>query len=138
MSTLDPLPCEASADEVEAGNAVIDVGRLHELRTLAAGDDDDVYVMLADLFLVELTQEVAALRDAAVRRDVAAVVEGAHRLRGAASNLGATALTALFLELEELGPSGQLIGRDAFARVDAEHQRYREAVAALRGGSATQ
>jgi HPt (histidine-containing phosphotransfer) domain-containing protein len=137
-SQWSPMPRDRSAQGVGADREAIDAGRLQELRRLGGGDDDDVYVMLADLLLRELPEGIATMRGAVSRQDAVAVAREAHRLRGAAGNVGATALTALFLELEDLGRSGQIPGPEALARVDAEHQRYRDGVAALRGGSAAQ
>lgn len=141
MTSSDPRPVPAAGDEPGAGAAdrdAIDVGRLAQLRGLAVGDDEDVYVMLADLLLAELPKGIATMRTAADRQDAAAVASEAHRLSGAAGNIGATALAALLLELDDLGQSGRVPGGEALARVDAEHRRYRDAVAALRRAAAGQ
>lgn len=66
----------------------------------------------------------------------AAVASEAHGLIGAA-NLGATALTALLIDIEELSRAGQTPGADTLARLSAESRGDSEAVAALRGGAAS-
>lgn len=116
---------------------VVDAAQLHELRDLVGGPDPDPYVSLADLFLDQLDVGLEALREAAHCEHHSALTSEAHRLKGAAANLGARALTALLVDIEELGRAGQTPGPDTLARLETESQRYRAAVAALRDGTAS-
>jgi two-component system sensor histidine kinase/response regulator len=113
---------------------VLDLRRLQELRELAGDDSVDTYLELAEVFLEQLASGVAELRAAVESADADTVARAAHALRGAAGNLGATALASVSAQLEELGRSGEVSGTDALARLDVEQVRYRETVEGLRDG----
>lgn len=67
-----------------------------------------VLVRTAKVFLSTTPPELAALTQAVDRGDGAAVHQIAHRLRGAAANLGATSLSARCADLERLGEADRL------------------------------
>jgi two-component system sensor histidine kinase/response regulator len=121
------------APEAEPAAHVLDPQRLRELRDLDPDEGDTTYLTFAELFLEQLSRGVGALHEAVASGDVAAVLRQAHALRGAAGNLGADALSAVLVELEELARGELMSGAAVLARLDAEQQRYRDAVAALRG-----
>ena len=53
----------------------------------------------------------------------------AHRLKGAASTMGARAMTAICLDLESLGRSGSTIGSvELIARLEEEFERVGKAL----------
>ena len=121
-----PIPEETSELDV------LDGPQIDELRDVMGGDEPDPYVGLADLFLEQLDLGLATLRRTAERGDAASLAREAHGLKGAAGNVGAPALRALFLEIEGIGKAGKIPGREVLAQLNIQGERYRGAVAALR------
>lgn len=89
---------------------VLDVEVVARLERLGEAAGEDLVGQLATLFLSDADTRVAALRQALVRDDVAAVVRSAHTLSGASANLGATALARLCATLAAEGAAGDLMG----------------------------
>ena len=72
-----------------------------------------------------------SLRTAADARDAAALCQTAHRLRGAAANVGAIALAALAADLEALGAAGNTGSAPSLVlRAAAEIERTEHALRA--------
>lgn len=82
------------------------------------------------MFLSTTPAELAALTQAVDRGDGAAVHQVAHRLRGAAANLGATSLSARCADLERLGEADRL--GDAHTLLNVLRGEFDRAATALR------
>src|SRR5262249_20802112 len=81
-------------------------------------------------FLDRMPHVLTELRDAATRGDQAAILAGAHGLKGTSAMLGATALSAQCAELEREARVGKL--RDVPARLDVITAHAETASRALR------
>ncbi len=96
--------------------ALLNQDRLAVLRGLGPPDGAGLLPRLVESFVAEAPATLAALR-AAAGGDAVAVTEGAHRLKGAAANLGATRLAGVCAELEAMGreapaaDTAELLGR---------------------------
>ncbi len=101
------------------------LGRLLEI----TGGDLEFVDELVDTFLDDAVAQLDAMRDAAERNDVDALVRPAHSLKSNADNVGAVALTTLSRELEAAGRSGSV--SDAVERVGAIDQEFAAVRAAL-------
>jgi PAS domain S-box-containing protein len=103
---------------------VIDADQLASLRALDGGDG----AFLSDLlqsFLTSSVRALQALAASAASGDAVALAREAHRFKGEASTLGATAVAALCAELEAL--PAPLDGAAALvAKVEREMERVRE------------
>jgi HPt (histidine-containing phosphotransfer) domain-containing protein len=67
----------------------------------AAMDDDEFMVELIDIFLDDIPAQMEWLRRGAGQSDPDEVKKAAHRIRGAAGNVGAERLSGLCADLEE-------------------------------------
>ena len=85
----------------------LDLDVIDRLRQLNQEGEPDVVREVFMLFLDDAPRRIAAIADAIERRDPAALLRAAHTLKGAAANIGATALQALLLELELLAKDGR-------------------------------
>ena len=81
-----------------------------------AGEDTAFEAELLQMFLQDAQSGFEALEKAIASRNVQAVEEIAHSLRGASANVGAIALAAAARQLETLARSGQLIDQFTEAR----------------------
>ncbi|MBW3557180.1 MAG: response regulator, partial [Actinobacteria bacterium] len=110
---VDPAALEAALLRwVSAGEptrAVLDQHRLGLLRGMGKGDGS-LLTAMADAFRAELPPIIDHLRAAAGRGDADALAQQAHRLRGAAANLGATHLAELCEEMEGRAGAGDVDG----------------------------
>jgi len=107
---------------------VLDAEVVARLEHLGEAAGEDLLGQLATLFLADADTRVAALRQALVRDDVAAVVRAAHTLSGASANVGATALARLCATLAAEGVAGDLMGGDTLLdAIEEELGRVRTA-----------
>ena len=114
------------ADESAVGNddALLD---REALRTLAS-DDPELPALLIAQFEQDAPQRIAALHAALDAGDADAVRRAAHLFKGEASTMGARALEAICLELEQAGTRSVLAGADGLlARLDATYARTQAA-----------
>ena len=122
------LPAEAPASDA----AVLDDARLQILREL--GPDDGVGLLPAaiEAFRQDATGTVEALRSAIGAGQAPAVAAAAHKLAGAAANIGAVGAAALCKELEalgrEAGPGLASEGTQLLGRLTAELSRVDHAL----------
>jgi len=70
-------------------------------------DDRDLAREIVAGFLDDLPRQVARLRDFIDAHDAAGAHRQAHTIKGAAGNVGAPAIRALAVELEEMGKAGR-------------------------------
>ena len=115
-------PTLSSADPV---GQLLDVARYHELRDVLGGVR--VHALL-DLLVAEIDLCPARIRQCIERGDLDAARAEAHSLRGAASNLGATALGNVAAALE----CACSAGRPELDALDDQARRTVKAIAALR------
>ena len=90
------------------------VVRIERFRELAPGGHAAV-VQLIDLFLEQMREQMARLRDAIDRNAIADVELIAHRTAGTSATCGADLVAPPLLELERLAGHGQLAGAGALA-----------------------
>jgi CheY-like chemotaxis protein len=123
----------ATAPRTDGSDAPIDEAVFAQLRELG-GDDPTFVDTLIDAFLAEADPLVRTIGQAAGRGDAPNVAEGAHRLKSAAAQVGAMALSRTCGELEREARAGHLEEVRALARsVGREHPRVAKALAARRG-----
>ncbi len=94
---------------------------IDELRALQAGGSPTFLGELIDLFLKELAQNMARLREALAGRDARAVERVAHTMKGSCGNLGAETLSALCAELHAAARTGDWARAEPLAaRIEQE------------------
>ena len=77
---------------------------LEELRAI----DEDLLREVAGIFAADVPPQIAALRAALAARDAGEVERAAHRLKGIALGVGATALAEAAAVIEHAGHAGDL------------------------------
>ncbi|WP_332762270.1 response regulator [Pseudarthrobacter sp.] len=110
------------------GAPALDADRLAMLRGLGPEDGLGLLPATTEAFRKDVPARLAALREAVTDGGGLALAQAAHALKGAAANIGATAVASLCGELEVLGRSGMLDGgpqlvsrlEAALVRVDFE------------------
>ncbi len=99
----------------------VDPDRLAILRSLGPEDGLGLLPAAAEAFRKDVPARLAALRAAVNNGGGPALTQAAHALKGAAANIGATAVAALCGELEEMGRSGKHDGGPHLvSRLEAE------------------
>lgn len=92
--------------------------------------DQDLFVTLAELFIEQAPQDMAATQAALDAGDAAALARAAHRMKGAVLQFAAPGLFEATSRLESLGKAGTL---DCAAAVCAQvDEKLQQLVAALR------
>lgn len=97
---------------------VVDPARLEMLRGLGADDGWGVLPAAAAAFLGAVPGDLAELREAVARG--AGLADAAHKLRGAAANIGADGVAALCAELEDASRSDTVVHPERLADLEAE------------------
>lgn len=91
----------------DTGPAAIEPARLEVLRGLGPPDGQGLLPAAAEAFRADVPSALEALRQASTDGRVEALRQAAHKLRGAAANIGAGAAALLCAELEQTGgPNG--------------------------------
>jgi histidine phosphotransfer protein HptB len=87
--------------------------------------DRDLFITLADLFILQAAADMAAIREAFTQGDAEQLMKQAHRLKGSVMQFHATALYDATSRLEHLGRQGA-IGEAAAAvqTVESELTRF--------------
>ena len=86
--------------------------------------DEELVGKILQGFLVDMPQQIQALRGYLEAGDAAGAERQAHTIKGAAANVGGESLRALALELEQLGKAGDLDSMSA--RLDTLDQTFAE------------
>jgi two-component system, sensor histidine kinase and response regulator len=107
----------------------IDPAVLEALRQLNQAGEPDVVQEVLTLFVSEAPSRIRAISAAVEAGDPEAVHRSAHTLKGAAGTIGAAALQAECLALEQMGKRNTL--QDASRRLEAMHQEYRRVEAEI-------
>lgn len=97
---------------------VVDPARLEMLRGLGSDDGWGVLPAAAAAFLGAVPGDLAELREAVERGT--GLGEAAHKLRGAAANIGADGVAALCAELEDASKSDTVVHPERLAELEAE------------------
>jgi two-component system sensor histidine kinase/response regulator len=92
------------------GTPALDADRLAMLRDLGPEDGLGLLPATTEAFRKDVPGRLAALREAVNNGGGPALAQAAHALKGAAANIGATAVTSLCGQLEDMGRSGKLDG----------------------------
>ncbi|MET3172381.1 UNVERIFIED_ORG: two-component system sensor histidine kinase/response regulator [Arthrobacter sp. UYCu721] len=99
----------------------LDADRLAMLRDLGPEDGRGLLPATTEAFRKDVPARLAALREAVTDGGGPALTQAAHALKGAAANIGATAVASLCGELEDMGRSGMLDGGPQLvSRLEAE------------------
>ncbi|MDQ3316661.1 MAG: response regulator, partial [Actinomycetota bacterium] len=122
----------AQAARTENGNA-LDPEVLASLRDLG---DVELLTELAEMFFGDASSRLGELREAVEAGDAAGVERVAHTLKGSSGNMGATRMSAICAELQDVGVSGDLARAPGLLeRLEEEFGRVRPALEAeLEGG----
>lgn len=90
------------------------------------GGDLELLWEMIRLFLEECPRFMAALAEAASRRDPRGLERAAHALKGSVSNFAAAPATAAALRLEQMGRQGDLTqASEALAALERELERLK-------------
>ena len=103
------------------GAPALDADRLAMLRDLGPEDGLGLLPATTEAFRKDVPARLAALREAVTGGGGPALAQAAHALKGAAANIGATAVASLCGELEAMGRSGKIDGGPQLvSRLEAE------------------
>jgi two-component system, sensor histidine kinase and response regulator len=87
---------------------VLDESVLADLRELQEEGEPDILEELIELYLEDAPSQIAALGEAVEAGEAQTVERIAHTLKGSSGNMGATRMTAVCSELEDVGASSVL------------------------------
>jgi two-component system, sensor histidine kinase and response regulator len=116
----------ALATPLEGGESVPSVDRkvVDALRELAPSGGMEFVKETLQIFLDSSAPQMEALEKAVAMGDCATLARTAHRLKSGAANVGATALSRLFAQLDRLGREARIDeARTQLAAVRSEMQR---------------
>lgn len=116
-------------DRTEQKNPAVDAAAIERLREI--GD----VAFLKDVFSAfesDTARRLVAMREMLAPGDVTGLKRAAHTIKGSSLNVGASNLTAISLQVEQLAGSGKLEGaaelitrmEEEFKRVVVELNRY--------------
>jgi len=106
---------------------VLDPARLATLRSLGPADGRGLLPAAAQAFKGEILPSLEGIRAAAAHGGDA-LGRAAHRLKGAAANIGATRAAGLCLQLEQVGPGSSGAGLETIELLEAELALVAEAL----------
>ena len=110
------------------GSSVLDPEVLANLRDLG---DAELLAELAGMFFDDATSRLGELREAVEAGDAAGVERVAHTLKGSSGNMGATRMSVICAELQDVGASGELArAPDLLEGLEEEFGRVRPALEA--------
>ena len=82
--------------------------RLDKLRATMGDEADEFIGEMLGMFLADAPRMVTSVETAMDTADAPALLEAAHRIKGASRNLGLNRIAGVCLKLEEMGKSGEL------------------------------
>jgi HPt (histidine-containing phosphotransfer) domain-containing protein len=119
-------------DQAPEPDEALDPDALQRLRRSQRADQPDVIASLLGEFRASATRQLALLRNAVAGGDAAALASAAHRLKGEAAIMGATAVSTRCADLEALGRApGQGWVAEATTLIPPLGSELERAVAAL-------
>lgn len=108
-------------DRTEQKNPAVDAAAIERLREI--GD----VAFLKDVFSAfesDTARRLVAMREMLATGDVTGLKRAAHTIKGSSLNVGASNLTAISLQLEQLAGSGKLEGAaELITRMEEEFKR---------------
>ena len=114
---------EALQDSAAASAPAIDVRRLTEW----ANNEPQFVRELAELFVEQMTEQLALLRHAVQQKSAEEVQQIAHRCKGSSSTCGADRLASLLRDMEFAGRERRLDGSaERMVMIDREFERATE------------
>jgi len=123
------------ADNFEGSTEVIDKEVIASLRELQDEGEPDIIIELSDLFFENAPGKIQAIRTAIEKGDAKGLHVAAHSLKSSSSYLGATKLSAMAKELENMGRAGDLEGaKEKLERLESEYEKVRSALEVERKG----
>lgn len=129
---LAPVESLLTAPATHGIEPVLDAQRLAMLMTLDQASAGSFIASVVSLFTDSLAARLASIHTAAAALDRLALVEGAHTLRGAAANVGATQLASTCADIEVRARSAlDEHTQELIARLDHEASRAAAALANL-------
>jgi HPt (histidine-containing phosphotransfer) domain-containing protein len=99
---------DGSASRENSEEDPLDRTVLEGLRELQNEGEPDILEELIELFLADVPSQLVTLREALEVGHAYSVERIAHTLKGSSGNMGATRMTAICSELEEVGASSDL------------------------------
>jgi two-component system sensor histidine kinase/response regulator len=106
---------------------------LTKWRSIQTAEGNNLWSELIDLYLLELNDNLSAMRTAMAERNYSQMARVAHALKGSSASIGATEMAKLCAELEQIMLDPVFEDPDALvAKVEAESMRVRAALAAER------
>jgi len=107
----------------------INVERLRDVSM----EDSDFMIELVDLFLDDMPEQLDCLRTAIEQADSDSTAKAAHRIKGAAGNVGADRLSQICGELEQSSRVAEAApSQAALAEIELEWGRVRDGFGALK------
>jgi CheY-like chemotaxis protein len=122
---------DGSATGEDTEEYPLDRSVLARLSELQEEGEPDILRELIELFLTDVPPQLVALRKAMEAGDAHSVGRIAHTLKGSSGNMGATRMTAICSDLEDVGASGDLSAApELLERLEEESRRVRMALEA--------
>jgi two-component system sensor histidine kinase/response regulator len=122
---------DGSATREDSEENPLDQIMLARLRDLQEEGEPDILNELIELFLSDVPLQLAALREVVDAGGAHSVGRIAHTLRGSSGSMGATRMTTICSELEDVGASGDLSrAPELLERLEEEFERLRMALEA--------
>ena len=131
LASLASPPPPVAPPVRRSSSPAIDLGMLHQLRATQRPGEPDIVAEVTAIFLDDAPARMTALREAAVRGEIATAGRAAHTLKGSAGHLGARTLVALCARFEEKARAGADF--DAAFAVEAIEAELERVCRALRG-----
>jgi CheY-like chemotaxis protein len=135
-STLDKVAGQTRKAEGEQVFVKEDAEVLDKTTALAnLGGDESMLAEVAQIFLVECSRLMSAVREAIERKNSLALERAAHSMKGSVGALAARKAFETARRLEELGHEGKLADAEGvFARLEAEIDRLKPEMESLASG----
>ena len=95
---------EASTGELEIEILVFD----YEAMSERLMNDKELIAIIAETFLADMPIQIELLKNMVESNDVLGAATQAHKIKGAASNVGGMALSAVALKIEQAGKNGEI------------------------------
>jgi signal transduction histidine kinase/DNA-binding response OmpR family regulator len=122
---------DGSATREDSEENPLDQIMLARLLDLQEEGEPDILNELIELFLSDVPPQLAALREVVKAGEAHSVGRIAHTLKGSSGSMGATRMTTICSELEEVGASGDLSRTpELLERLEEEFGRVRIALEA--------
>ncbi|MFA6562013.1 MAG: Hpt domain-containing protein [Verrucomicrobiia bacterium] len=110
-------------DRLGQEKPAVDAAAIERLREIGDGD----VAFLKDVFSAfesDTAQRLVAMRETLAAGDFTGLKRAAHTIKGSSLNVGASNLTAVSLQLEQLAGSGKLEGAaELICRIEEEFKR---------------